>query len=158
MRRTGATILGCLLVAVAAGCRAESRSESGGNDVAGALAAARWMGGSAVDVSGEAPGLRALLFFDPRDPRAQRTARKLAEIRATHPDLVLVGATRATEPAAVDWFRAVTGFPGAIALDVAQSEVERFQADGAALRVIDREGRVVGRDMVSLLAHLDSGS
>lgn len=140
------------LVACGGGGGGEDEADAGPD--AADLQAAGWVGGEPVLLSVESEALRAVFFLDFDDASAS-LARRLAELATKHPDLVLVGATKETNPDAAKAFRERTGFTGPVALGITADALDHYGVQSRpALRVVGTRGVVVGRDLITLLSRL----
>jgi hypothetical protein len=142
------------------GCGAQTGSAASDTSRApepGALLTTDWVGGGALRATGASSRLRALAFFPgTNDGSAERLARTLARLAERYEQLEVIGATRSTAKAQVEALRKRTGFPGPIALGVEDAVFKHYAVGQPSVRVIDREGRLVGRDLVTLCSLLEA--
>lgn len=123
--------------------------------VPGSLAPAGWIGGGPVKLTGKGDKLRVVLFVDLDDAASQQQARLLSNLISRHGDFELVAATKSNDEQAALEFIEQSGLKGALALGIASNVLDHYQVQQRpSLRVISLSGEVVGREAITLMAHL----
>ena len=119
------------------------------------LQGAGWFGGDEVRPYHHGKRRLAILFFDPGDATSSRTAALLVSLSREHEDLGVVGATRATDLDAIRAFQQEAGAGWPVVYGYGTVTREAYDVGQVpSIRVLDKRGEVIGRDVISLRAML----
>ena len=114
-----------------------------------------WLGGDEVYPHHHGDGRLVVFFFDPAQSTSARLASLLVNLSGEHEDLLVVGATPATDKEAIQTFLHETGGSWPVLYGYGAITKEAYDVGQVpSVRVLDARGEVIGRDLLSLRAML----